>query len=146
MRGALGVLAAVMTLSGCDSGSSESAHVNVPSTTVEESTTTTLRGATVVTSSATMAIDPVSGPVGRAVRVRGGGCLAPGVAIAAVSRDGEEQEGAQPGHPDPSGQWTAEFRIPESAPSDARYEVTGVCYSSPGVIKFHYKPVPFDVT
>jgi hypothetical protein len=144
MKRALGaVVVAVMALASCDSGSDQG-ETFAPA--VDEATTTTAPQSTTATTSFTMTIDPVSGPAGTTIRVRGSGCPSPGGALTAIAKDGEEQEGAQPGNPGPSGQWMAEFSIPDAFPADARYEVTAVCYSSPGVVAFSYMPVPFDVT
>jgi hypothetical protein len=92
-----------------------------------------------------LGVAPSSVPLGGSTTVRGAGCRPPGTAIAAVTQNGSELEGAQVGHPNPSGEWSFRFVFKAGyVDPGATIAVTARCFEG-AAVRFTYEDRVVDV-
>jgi hypothetical protein len=92
-----------------------------------------------------LTVTPASVPLGGSATVRGRGCTPPGTAIAAVTQNGSELEGAQVGSPNAAGEWSVRFVFKAGyVQPDATIAVTARCFDG-GRVRFAYDDRLVDV-
>ncbi|MDQ4068744.1 MAG: hypothetical protein M3203_04620 [Actinomycetota bacterium] len=93
-----------------------------------------------------LSVAPTSVPLGGSATVRGAGCTPPGFAIAAVTQNGSELEGAQVGRPNASGDWTVTFVFKAGyVDPNATVAVTARCFEGADRVRFTYDDRVVDV-
>lgn len=93
-----------------------------------------------------LTVTPASVPLGGSATVRGRGCTPPATAIAAVTQNGSELEGAQVGSPNAAGDWSVRFVFKAGyVRPEATVAVTARCYEGDDRVRFAYDDRVVDV-